>query len=145
MTTSLLSLTCSFVAVPGLQQTQESFGRCLLLEELMQFSASFSTRSWVRKLRPARNIIIGPQWCSGKIIVGLHQFFTVVYYTRSDVYAVQRTIIIIKSRLWRKCEVLGSCASCVCCLRRTFEPKKEEVAGGWRICIMRSFITCTLH
>jgi hypothetical protein len=30
-------------------------------------------------------------------------------------------------------------------LRRIFGPKWEEVEGGWRSCIMRSFITCTLH
>jgi hypothetical protein len=30
-------------------------------------------------------------------------------------------------------------------LRRVFGLKREEVAGGWRNCIMRSFITCMLH
>jgi hypothetical protein len=30
-------------------------------------------------------------------------------------------------------------------LRRIFRPKKEEVAGGWEDCIMRAFMTCTLH
>jgi hypothetical protein len=30
-------------------------------------------------------------------------------------------------------------------LRRVFGPKREEVAGGWRRLMMRSFITCTLH
>jgi hypothetical protein len=30
-------------------------------------------------------------------------------------------------------------------LRRIFEPKREEVSGGGEDCIMRSFITCTLH
>jgi hypothetical protein len=29
---------------------------------------------------------------------------------------------------------------------RIFGPKREKVAGGWRInCIMRSFKICTLH
>jgi hypothetical protein len=27
-------------------------------------------------------------------------------------------------------------------LRRIFGPKRDEVTGGWRNCIMRSFITC---
>jgi hypothetical protein len=30
-------------------------------------------------------------------------------------------------------------------LRRIFEPKRDEVRGGWKNCIMRSFITCTLR
>jgi hypothetical protein len=30
-------------------------------------------------------------------------------------------------------------------LRRIFGPKREEVAGGWRNYIMRSFITCALY
>jgi hypothetical protein len=25
-----------------------------------------------------------------------------------------------------------------------FRPKKDEMTGGWRYCIMKSFITCTL-
>jgi hypothetical protein len=29
-------------------------------------------------------------------------------------------------------------------LRRIFAPKGDEVTGGWRNCIMRSFITSTL-
>jgi hypothetical protein len=29
-------------------------------------------------------------------------------------------------------------------LRRIFEPKKDEVTGGWRNCITRSFVICTL-
>jgi hypothetical protein len=30
-------------------------------------------------------------------------------------------------------------------LRRIFGPKRDEVAGGWKNCIMRSCIVCTLH
>jgi hypothetical protein len=30
-------------------------------------------------------------------------------------------------------------------LKRIFGPKREEVAGSGEDCIMRSFITCTLH
>jgi hypothetical protein len=30
-------------------------------------------------------------------------------------------------------------------LRRIFRPKRDEVMGGWKNCIMRNFITCTLH
>jgi hypothetical protein len=30
-------------------------------------------------------------------------------------------------------------------LRRIFGPKRDEMMGDWRKCIMRSFITCTLH
>jgi hypothetical protein len=30
-------------------------------------------------------------------------------------------------------------------LRWMFRPKREEMVGGWRKCIMRSLITCTLH
>jgi hypothetical protein len=30
-------------------------------------------------------------------------------------------------------------------LKRIFGPKRDEMAGGWRNCIMRSFIACTLH
>jgi hypothetical protein len=30
-------------------------------------------------------------------------------------------------------------------LRGMFGPKGEEVKGYWKDCIMRSFITCTLH
>jgi hypothetical protein len=30
-------------------------------------------------------------------------------------------------------------------LRRIFGPKRNEVMGGWSNCIMRSFMTCTLH
>jgi hypothetical protein len=30
-------------------------------------------------------------------------------------------------------------------LRRILGPKKDELAGGWMKCIMRSFITCTLR
>jgi hypothetical protein len=30
-------------------------------------------------------------------------------------------------------------------LRRTFEPKREELTGNGENCIMRSFITCMLH
>jgi hypothetical protein len=29
-------------------------------------------------------------------------------------------------------------------LRRIFGPKRDEVTGGWRNCIMRSFVICTL-
>jgi hypothetical protein len=29
-------------------------------------------------------------------------------------------------------------------LRGIFGPKRNEVTGGWRNCIMRGFITCTL-
>jgi hypothetical protein len=29
-------------------------------------------------------------------------------------------------------------------LRKIFRPKRDEVIGGWRTCIMRSFITCIL-
>jgi hypothetical protein len=29
-------------------------------------------------------------------------------------------------------------------LRRIFGPERDEVTGGWRTCIMRSFITSTL-
>jgi len=28
---------------------------------------------------------------------------------------------------------------------RIFGPKEQEVTGGWRNCIMRNFINCTLH
>jgi hypothetical protein len=30
-------------------------------------------------------------------------------------------------------------------LRRIFGPKRDEVTGGGGNCIMRSFITCTIH
>jgi hypothetical protein len=30
-------------------------------------------------------------------------------------------------------------------LRRIFGPKREEVAGSWEDCTVRSFITCTIH
>jgi hypothetical protein len=30
-------------------------------------------------------------------------------------------------------------------LRRIFGPKREEVTGGWKKCMKRSFIICTLH
>jgi hypothetical protein len=30
-------------------------------------------------------------------------------------------------------------------LRRIFGPRKDEVNGGWRNCIMRSFVICTLR
>jgi hypothetical protein len=30
-------------------------------------------------------------------------------------------------------------------LRRIFGPKWDEVTGGWRNCIIRRFITCTLR
>jgi hypothetical protein len=30
-------------------------------------------------------------------------------------------------------------------LRKISRPKRDEVTGGWKNCIMRSFITCTLH
>jgi hypothetical protein len=30
-------------------------------------------------------------------------------------------------------------------LRRIFGPKRDEIAGDREDCIMRSFITCTLH
>jgi hypothetical protein len=30
-------------------------------------------------------------------------------------------------------------------LRKIFGPKREDITGGWRKCIMRSFISCTLH
>jgi hypothetical protein len=30
-------------------------------------------------------------------------------------------------------------------MRKIFETKRKEVAGGWRNCIMRSFIICTFH
>jgi hypothetical protein len=30
-------------------------------------------------------------------------------------------------------------------LRRIFGPKRDEVTRGWRNCIMRNFITCTLR
>jgi hypothetical protein len=30
-------------------------------------------------------------------------------------------------------------------LKTIFGPKRDEVAGGWKICIMRSSISCTLH
>jgi hypothetical protein len=29
-------------------------------------------------------------------------------------------------------------------LRRMFGPKRDEVTGGWRNCITRSFLICTL-
>jgi hypothetical protein len=29
-------------------------------------------------------------------------------------------------------------------LRRIFRPKGDEMVGGWRNCVMRNFITCTL-
>jgi hypothetical protein len=29
-------------------------------------------------------------------------------------------------------------------LSRIFGPKRDEATGGWRNCILRSFITCTL-
>jgi hypothetical protein len=30
-------------------------------------------------------------------------------------------------------------------LRRIFRPKRDDVIGGWKNCIMRSFITCTVR
>jgi hypothetical protein len=30
-------------------------------------------------------------------------------------------------------------------LKRIFGPKRNEVTGGWRSCIIRSFVICTLH
>jgi hypothetical protein len=30
-------------------------------------------------------------------------------------------------------------------LRRKLGPKRGEVTGGWRNCIIKSFIICTLH
>jgi hypothetical protein len=30
-------------------------------------------------------------------------------------------------------------------LRRIFGPKRDEVTGGWKKCIMRSFVICTLR
>jgi hypothetical protein len=30
-------------------------------------------------------------------------------------------------------------------LRRTFGPKRDEVTGEWRNCIMTSFVICTLR
>jgi hypothetical protein len=30
-------------------------------------------------------------------------------------------------------------------LRRIFGPKREEVTGGWRKLLMRSFVICTLR
>jgi hypothetical protein len=30
-------------------------------------------------------------------------------------------------------------------VRRIFKPSSDEVTGGWGNCILRSFITCTLH
>jgi hypothetical protein len=30
-------------------------------------------------------------------------------------------------------------------LRMILGPKKDEVTGGWRKCIMRSFVICTLR
>jgi hypothetical protein len=30
-------------------------------------------------------------------------------------------------------------------LRRIFGPKRDEVTGGWRNCIMRSCMVCTLR
>jgi hypothetical protein len=30
-------------------------------------------------------------------------------------------------------------------LRRILGPKRDEVTGGWRNCIMRSFVICILH
>jgi hypothetical protein len=28
---------------------------------------------------------------------------------------------------------------------RIFGPKRDEILGGWRNCIVRNFVTCTLH
>jgi hypothetical protein len=30
-------------------------------------------------------------------------------------------------------------------LRRIFGPKRDEVTGGWRKCIMKSCMVCTFH
>jgi hypothetical protein len=30
-------------------------------------------------------------------------------------------------------------------LRRIFGSKRDEIIGSWEICMMRSFITCTLR
>jgi hypothetical protein len=30
-------------------------------------------------------------------------------------------------------------------LRRIFEPKRDEVMGGWRNCTMKSFVICTIR
>jgi hypothetical protein len=30
-------------------------------------------------------------------------------------------------------------------LRKIFGPKRDEMAGGWRKCLTRNFMICTLH